>query len=220
MSVEKEEAGWSERSGSPKPSLLSRHAAFLLDTPHFGAGLAEWAIMCARRLRIATARTAQQQDWTKFNQALDNISIMQATFQKAIRESTRIRIGGCFATRPGGGDKLVSIHTLYTSLLSPVIQAMTRLQMLSPEWTILPDFEVIAVTSSHFEMTRLQAADKAMGKAVTAILNLSRMWVDELLQRTGPFKPSGYDPRKAFERVFERSTDNEENRQRFGLGSP
>jgi hypothetical protein len=77
--------------------------------------------------------------------------------------------------------------------------------MLSPEWAILPDFEAIAVASSHFEMTRFHEKDGAMKKSVNDILKLARSWVDELVEGTGRRTPGHYDPAEALERVFEHS---------------
>jgi hypothetical protein len=70
---------------------------FRRDTPHFDAGLAEWAVLCARKLGIPSAPTAQQQEWAAFRPAIAGISSMQRRFRHCIRQ---VDISGCFATSP------------------------------------------------------------------------------------------------------------------------
>ena len=85
-----------------------RHAVLLLDTPHHGAGLAEWAIICAQHLKIPCAGTAQQQDWSGFKPQLTKIEDMQRRFRHIIREKAQVNIAGCYATRFVPDSKLVS----------------------------------------------------------------------------------------------------------------
>jgi hypothetical protein len=85
-----------------------RHAALLLDTPHHGAGLAEWAILCAQHLKIPCADTAQKQDWSDFKPQLAKIDDMQRRFRCIIREKAKVNIAACYATRFVPDSKLVS----------------------------------------------------------------------------------------------------------------
>lgn len=88
--------------------------AFLLGTPHYGAGLGEWAIMCAKRRNIRCANDAQSEKWTQ--NIKDFVARTQET-QKNLREVLAkqdkslpvIRIVGCFASLPAPGSQLVSV---------------------------------------------------------------------------------------------------------------
>src|ERR1700733_11644260 len=81
LSVQQEGADSVE---SYEPNWLTgrRHAAFLFGTPHFDAGLAEWAVMSARRLGIPCKKTAQLQDWSELKVEVGKIVTMQSGFRE------------------------------------------------------------------------------------------------------------------------------------------
>ncbi|KAF5532793.1 sesB-related regulatory [Fusarium mexicanum] len=132
--------------GHPK-GQIRKHAAILFDTPHHGAGLAEWAIICAKRLRIRCAATPQKQQWSIFNDSFDNIKKMQTRFREIIREEVKVKILACYAVKPSSGCKV----------------------RLAPEWAVLPEFRPIAIENDHFGMTTLQN-DHPESRDIAAIL--------------------------------------------------
>lgn len=144
--------------GSKTKGKMRRHAAILFDTPHHGAGLAEWAVMCAQRLRIPCADTAQKQDWSCFKNELAKIDDMQRLFRRIIRTEVKVNIAACYTTRFVPNSKL----------------------KLSAEWVVLPDFKPIGISKSHFEMTKLSEKDIAFGE----IVELLKEWVQELSQES------------------------------------
>ncbi|KAK7998986.1 srpk [Apiospora marii] len=90
--------------------------AILFDTPHFAAGLGEWAIMSGRSLGIRCARTAAQQQWSqKEREFVATISNIQATLSDQLQtqdsSNPTIQIAGCFATLPDKETKLVDLVT-------------------------------------------------------------------------------------------------------------
>lgn len=55
----------------------------LFGTPHFRAGLAQWALLSATRMNIPCAKTVQLQDWSPFK---DDMNLL-VQMQKAFRDS-------------------------------------------------------------------------------------------------------------------------------------
>lgn len=53
----------------------------LFGTPHFRAGLAQWALISAKKLRISCADKPGQQNWSKLKGDLIQIADMQKKFQ-------------------------------------------------------------------------------------------------------------------------------------------
>lgn len=49
-------------------------------TPHFRAGLAQWALISAKKLGISCADRPRQQDWSELQEDLNLIAGMQARF--------------------------------------------------------------------------------------------------------------------------------------------
>jgi hypothetical protein len=92
-----------------------RHGAFLFGTPHQNAGLAEWAIITARRLGIPCKRTPQLQDWTSLKPQIKSTSDMQSKFRELIEDlDSVVKIVGCWATKPDPYSNLVS-YALYVA---------------------------------------------------------------------------------------------------------
>lgn len=78
-----------------------------MNTPHHGAGMAEWAIMCAKQLGISCADTAQKEDWSTFEDPLSKIEAMQRSF-RVVHKKAKVNIAGCYAIRPVPNSNLVS----------------------------------------------------------------------------------------------------------------
>lgn len=79
---------------------MKRHAAILFDTPHHGAGIAEWAIICSKEYfqQVKCAKTAQNQDWKPFAASFSKFAEMQKKFRKVIRKKTKVDIAGGYST--------------------------------------------------------------------------------------------------------------------------
>lgn len=105
------------QSKSAERSWLAdrRHGAFLFGTPHQNAGLAEWAIITAKRLGIPCKRTPQLQDWTSLKPLIKSTSDMQSKFRNLIEDlDSMVRIVGCWATKYDPYSNLVS-YPLYVA---------------------------------------------------------------------------------------------------------
>ncbi|ETS86518.1 hypothetical protein PFICI_00346 [Pestalotiopsis fici W106-1] len=129
-----------------------RHAAVLLDTPHHGAGVAEWAIMCAKELGVPCANTAQEQDWSDWNESFAEIDATQKLFRGIIQEHMSIKIAGCFATKPIKETKLI----------------------LSSEWAVLPEFRAFALGGTHLDMTKCRKDDAGCKMLLATLQRWSR----------------------------------------------
>jgi hypothetical protein len=55
----------------------------LFGTPHFCAGLGQWALLSAKHLRIPCAKNVQQQDWSETRGGMNSL----VDVQKAFRDS-------------------------------------------------------------------------------------------------------------------------------------
>ncbi|KAK6361039.1 hypothetical protein TWF730_007154 [Orbilia blumenaviensis] len=140
--------------------VLRRHRAVFFGTPHFPAGLAEWAIISATRLGIVSGVSAQTYDWTGCEHNIDHFKKMQNTFRNfcdglsvkqlgleseyaadfVLTQGREIEVIGCVATLPLPNDNL----------------------FLSPEWSFLPKFIPLAINDNHFGMTRFASATKVL----------------------------------------------------------
>lgn len=95
--------------------LNQTHGIILLGTPHFRAGLAEWAILSARSTGVPCAKTSQRQDWSSLKDDLDKISNMQSAIDDLVQRergrhsSQRINFRACHSYRPIPKHNLVSI---------------------------------------------------------------------------------------------------------------
>ncbi|KAK8137268.1 hypothetical protein PG984_005208 [Apiospora sp. TS-2023a] len=112
--------------------------AFLFDTPHFAAGLGEWAIMCARNRGLTGVKSAKEYPWTSDTEkSVERISKMQRAIPRHIQAESDsipiVKIAGCFATLPDTRTKL----------------------MLSPDWALMPEFNAIPIHEEHRDMARL-----------------------------------------------------------------
>ncbi|KAK3301830.1 uncharacterized protein B0T15DRAFT_544775 [Chaetomium strumarium] len=135
--------------------ILRRHGAFLFDTPHLSAGLAEWAVLSATKVSVLRGETAQSVHWGPWDEEFCRLSCMQNRFRTYCqRSSPKLRVAGCFATSP-----------LPNANLS-----------LSSEWALFPEFRPIAVIGDHFSMTKLRPKDEAFN----LISTLLRRWVCKL----------------------------------------
>lgn len=142
--------------------------AFLLGTPHYGAGLGEWAIICAKRRNIRCANDAQSQTWSQ------NVKEFVATTretQKHLREILKkqdksrpmIKIVGCFASFPVPGSQLVSVPPRGNS------STINLSKMMSPEWAAMPEFTPIPINNHHLGLTHLNPEDRGMKKIKTTL---------------------------------------------------
>ncbi|KAK8137265.1 hypothetical protein PG984_005205 [Apiospora sp. TS-2023a] len=117
--------------------------AFLFGTPHFSAGLGEWAIMCARRRGLHCAKTARTQKWeASAEQSVEATKAFQRSLRGILKKQHKldptIRIFGCFATSPNSDTKL----------------------MLSSKWAVMPEFKAVSVGEDHYGMTKLNRSSK------------------------------------------------------------
>lgn len=75
-------------SRKPEPNRFSdRHQiAFLLNTPHLGVGLGEWAIMCASWYRIRCSKNASSQKWPdEIQPFINQVGTMQLKLRDRLR---------------------------------------------------------------------------------------------------------------------------------------
>ncbi|KAI1119807.1 hypothetical protein F5Y10DRAFT_273696 [Nemania abortiva] len=125
-----------------------KHTAFLFGTPHFGAGIAEWAMIVAKSYGIHCAKTAQAQDWSSLKDKISETASMQRQFREILKTSgSEVKLTGCF----------------------PTLREPASHLSLASEWTALPEFTPIAINSSHSSMTRLNPSDNSL-KSITIIL--------------------------------------------------
>ncbi|KAI1158884.1 hypothetical protein F5B18DRAFT_63507 [Nemania serpens] len=96
---------WSRASLDSKQVPISnvlrerKHTAFLFNTPHFGAGIAEWAMITAKSYGIRCAKTAQKQDWSPVKDEIADIATMQFEFRKILKShGSAASLTGCFST--------------------------------------------------------------------------------------------------------------------------
>ncbi|KAK7912245.1 hypothetical protein PG985_014726 [Apiospora marii] len=134
-----------QQKGNPSFEFFARlhQRAFLFGTPHFSAGLGEWAIMCARRRGFPCAKTARKQKWeASTEESVDSIRTFQSSLREILKGQDKldptIQIFGCFATSPDTDTKL----------------------MLSSKWAIMPEFRALSVNEDHFGMTKLNRSSK------------------------------------------------------------
>ncbi|KAI0110867.1 hypothetical protein GGR51DRAFT_81300 [Nemania sp. FL0031] len=132
---------WSDMSDSSNVLRNRKHTAFLFGTPHFGAGIAEWAIIIAQLHGISCAQTAQTQDWSSLRDKISETSAMQRQFREILeRSNSKVKLIGCFS-----------------ELKEP---------KMASEWVVLPEFIPIAVNRGYSSITRLDSKDDAL-KAIT-----------------------------------------------------
>ncbi|KAI0140445.1 hypothetical protein GGR57DRAFT_509428 [Xylariaceae sp. FL1272] len=112
------------------------NTALLFGTPHFGAGIAEWAIIIAQLHGFRCAETAQGQDWSTLEHDIKKIEDMQRQFRQVLQKS----------------DSKPKITTCYSTLGEP---------RLSPEWVAMPEFLPIAVDRAHSSMTMFHPEEEA-----------------------------------------------------------
>ncbi|RGP71751.1 peptidase caspase catalytic [Fusarium sporotrichioides] len=159
---------------SPTPSSATqkrsrKHAVLLLDTPHHGAGMADWAIVCAKRLGIPCASTRQKQKWSALVSQLDDIERMQRDFRQIIRRNdVDIKIHGCFAMDPMPCNYL----------------------RIAPEWTVLPDFQVLGLEQSHFGMTKIEKGTSDFERFCTALRQRAKQLIGENASKKASPDPS------------------------------
>ncbi|KAK9774599.1 hypothetical protein SCAR479_08684 [Seiridium cardinale] len=110
------------------------HGIVLFDTRHFRAGLAEWTLLSAKRMRIDCAKTTRLQNWKELSTDINKISDMQKKFRD--REPPPQTV--CYFA-----NQIVRDYNL----------------RISPSWAILPGVKSIPVDANHFEMTRLEAIE-------------------------------------------------------------
>ncbi|KAI0856809.1 hypothetical protein F4860DRAFT_518472 [Xylaria cubensis] len=127
------------------------HAAFLFGTPHFGAGIAEWAVIVAKLHGFHCAKTAQAQDWSSIKDKISWIATMQRKFREILNDSdSGPATIGCFSTLREPDSDLI----------------------IAPEWTVLPEFTPIAINRSHSSMTTLDQSDDALNAIKSIIKQL------------------------------------------------
>ncbi|KAK7912249.1 caspase domain-containing protein [Apiospora marii] len=115
--------------------------AFLLGTPHFPAGLGEWAIMCARRLQIPCAKRASEEKWS--DDVKESVAIIKQ-FQNRIRDMLSNVSHEQTKTPP-----IVKIVGCSAFETDPV----TKLRV-TPEWAALPGFIPLVIRADHCGITR------------------------------------------------------------------
>lgn len=81
---------------SQRASIDRIRGIVLFGTPHFRAGLAQWAILAAKRLKIPCAKGTKFEDWSPSREHLINISKIQEHFQSEFAKPG-CRIACCFA---------------------------------------------------------------------------------------------------------------------------
>ncbi|KAI0113752.1 hypothetical protein GGR51DRAFT_23259 [Nemania sp. FL0031] len=148
-----------QSSEAPNPAAVFQrraHTAFLFGTPHFGAGIAEWAIMLATRYGLCCAKTPQDQDWSELEDQMAKIAEMQTEFQQIIKSEYIVKTVGCFPTSSEPQNGLI----------------------LSSEWAVLPEFMSIAVDSCYSSLTKLSPDDEPFKTIALIIPSLAR----ELIQ--------------------------------------
>ncbi|KAK6496609.1 hypothetical protein TWF481_001603 [Arthrobotrys musiformis] len=135
---------------------LRPHLAFLFNTPHFAAGLAEWAVISATALGLIGGETARSVEWRPYNKKLGSLVDIQEKFRRFYYQNSEgpIRAAGCFARIPISNTRLV----------------------LSPVWAYLPTFIPIAIDQNHFDMTRFQYSDEK----TSTILETLEEWLFEI----------------------------------------
>lgn len=100
----------SKVSGSENALKRRKHAAFLFDTPHFGAGIAEWALIVAKARGIRCAKTAQIQDWSGLEDQISKTAEIQRQFREMLKKSEAgVKTIGCFSTLPEPRSNLVGV---------------------------------------------------------------------------------------------------------------
>lgn len=77
------------------------HGFLFFGTPQASPGIAEWAILVAKKRGIKCAKTAQLQDWSLLKEEFDRLEEMQADFRELFdssRDSEQAkRVACCFA---------------------------------------------------------------------------------------------------------------------------
>ncbi|RDW63459.1 hypothetical protein BP6252_11004 [Coleophoma cylindrospora] len=108
------------------------YGIIFLDTPHYRAGIAEWATMSAKAMGFV--KEVKQNIWDFLKDDLDRFASMQTEFRNIFEKKCEDRIIYCFSSvgRPKNGLSI------------------------SPEWAIMPWFGTMAIDSNHFDMTRFQ----------------------------------------------------------------
>jgi pimeloyl-ACP methyl ester carboxylesterase len=88
----------------------------LIDTPHFRAGIGQWAILSAKRKNIACAENARHQDWSKYTKDIVGIASMQDDFCSSYTKyPRRTRIACCYRDARGRREDHVSELLIMTA---------------------------------------------------------------------------------------------------------
>ncbi|KAI1128360.1 hypothetical protein F5Y10DRAFT_292131 [Nemania abortiva] len=127
------------RDGRYSHILRQTRGVTLFGTPHYLAGLGEWAILFARENNIDAAPTPQKQDWEECSKELVEIADMQREFQVLVE-----------------GDLASSavICCFSTPSVQPSSRSRKAFDGLSPEWAILPGAKVAEIPRRHYDMMR------------------------------------------------------------------
>ncbi|KAL8365148.1 hypothetical protein RB595_004117 [Gaeumannomyces hyphopodioides] len=132
----------------------------LFGTPHFLAGLGEWALISAKTCGIEAGATPQRQDWGPYRSDLERIADMQRKFWNMHTDEDentarkRIEMVFCFETLPVPTSNL----------------------MIAPEWAILPRSGAISIPADHFSMTKCNPATETKLRKVTGLLS---RWISD-----------------------------------------
>ena len=106
--------------------LIQIDGLILFRTPHFLAGLAQWALISAKKLGIPCNDSPQQQDWSEstLGEDLKSISEIQKEFRNLDSE---LKMACYFSSLPVPQSKLVST---FCPLLFVSIQSLSKLLVL------------------------------------------------------------------------------------------
>ncbi|KAH8816951.1 hypothetical protein F5884DRAFT_778046 [Xylogone sp. PMI_703] len=128
------------------------HGIIFLDTPHYRAGLPEWAVLVARSSGFAKQIIPSM--WTPRCDPT-SISDMQRKFQERFEYTCKDRIFYCFS------------H----------VERMKPSRMIAPKWTGLRFCASLSIHSDHFGMAKLDTLDN---EDITKIAREVSRWLNEV----------------------------------------
>ncbi|KAL0253214.1 hypothetical protein SLS55_010186 [Diplodia seriata] len=141
--------------------LHSIKGIILLNTPHYRAGIAEWATMSAQS--IGLVKKVKQKVWEGLKEQFDGI----VSIQDAFRELLMMR-------NKGDGGGIIWVTSCFELQIDPAQETVSRaisqrtsrqrvtdqLQMISPEWAILPDFKAFGIRRDRFPKEPSRSNDR------------------------------------------------------------
>lgn len=166
-------------------------------TPHFHAGVAQWALLSAKMLGIPCQKTAKKQVWSKSSSDdFAKITTMQTEFCNVFTQFEQgNRTMCCFSSLP---------H-------------QTSQPDISPEWCILPRVRPVEIPSDHFDLTTFEpqyimkrldtGLDTDLDTDLYTVLALMSRWREQLVEGKIHYDHP-FDPAKL--KQFAKSSQNSE----------